>query len=100
MRGPSAGRVSLPAGGQTREAAAACGKLAGARSRPAALSSNYRADRSALSGLHAQLAKRRVTAAGPLALGCPVELFLKGMASVCSLRDVSWRGLFGGSESN
>lgn len=50
-----------------------------------------------LSGLHAQLAKRRVTAAGPLARGCPVELFLKGMASVCSLRDVSWRGFFGGS---
>lgn len=45
--------------------------------------------------LHAQLAKRRVTAAGPLARGCPVELFLKGMASVSSLKDVSWRGSWG-----
>lgn len=57
------------AGGRTREAAAACGKLAGARSRPAALSSNYRADRSAAvraarSTCQAEGDRRRATRAG------------------------------------
>lgn len=75
-------RVSLR---RTREAAA-CGKLAGARSpaprggrsRPAALVSNYRADRSA-----AALAARSTREAendrpGYSCRGCPVELFWKG----------------------
>lgn len=57
------------AGGRTREAAAACGKLAGAWSRPAALSSNYRADRSAAaraarSTCQAEGDRRRATRAG------------------------------------
>lgn len=73
VRGPPAGRVSLRAGGRadgrTREAAAACGKLAGAWSRPAALSSNYRADRSAAaraarSTCQAEGDRRRATRAG------------------------------------
>lgn len=95
VRGPPAGRVD---GRGRRRRPAGSWRERGAGPLPSVQTTAPTA--APLPGLHAQLAKRRVTAAGPLARGCPVELFLKGTASVCSLKDVSWRGFFGGSESN
>lgn len=87
--------------GQTREAAAACGKLAGAWSRPAALSSNYRADcsaaaRAARSTCQAEGDRRRATRAG-----VPRGTFLErdGVGLFFKGRFVEWI-FFGGSESN